>query len=122
MGEEGRVSSLLSFLLSFMYFIPLVGFSLEVSVVLLTLVEDLSVVLYDLSHPDLQLQSFSLSTTSFESVVVLSVMVVVFVVVLRFGFLKPRFAIIRWFQPSTCLSTVLTDAPATRGCWSFLHK
>ncbi len=58
MGEEGRVSSLLSFLLSFMYFIPLVGFSLEVSVVLLTLVEDLSVVLYDLSHLDLQLQCF----------------------------------------------------------------
>jgi hypothetical protein len=50
------------------------------------LVDDLSVVLYDLSHPDLQLQSFSLSTAPFESAAILSMMVVVFVVVLRFGF------------------------------------
>lgn len=44
MGEEGKglVSSLLSSLLSFMYFIAFVGFSLEVSLVFLTLVEDLS--------------------------------------------------------------------------------
>lgn len=120
-GGKDLISSLLSSLFSFMSFIAFVAFWTEVYLVLLTFDEVLSVVLDDLSHLKLQLQCFGFSTAPFLFAAVLPALVAIFVVVLKFSFLKVRSTFLRWFLPPTRLSTALTGAPATRRYQSFLH-
>jgi hypothetical protein len=87
-GGKDLISSLLSSLFSFMFFVAFVAFWIEVSLVLLTFDEVLSVVLYDLSHPKLQLQCFGFSAAPFLFTAIFPTLVAIFVVVLRFDFLK----------------------------------
>lgn len=103
--------------LSFMSFISFVIVWLEVSLVLFTIDEILSVVLYDLSCPKLQPQCFGFSTTPFTFTAVLLMLVADFVKVLRFGFLKIRYTFLRWPLPPTCISIAPTGLPATGRYW-----
>jgi len=82
---------------------------------LFTFIEVLSVVLYNLSHPELQLQCFGVSSALLCLFAdVLPALVAVFVVVLRFFFfLQVRFTFLRWILSPTHLTIVLTGAPAT---------
>jgi hypothetical protein len=53
--------------------------------------------------------------------VVLPALVAIFVVVLRFGFLKARSIFLQWILPPTHLTTVLTGALAIQRCWFFFR-
>jgi hypothetical protein len=50
------------------------------------------------------------------------VLVAIFVVVLRFGFLQAKFTFLRWFLPLMRLTTALIDTPGTQRRRIFLHQ
>jgi len=102
---------------SFMFIFAYVAVWLEVSLALVTFLEVLSVVIYDLSHPNLLpwclgffIELVALSSTF----IVFSPALVVVFQVLRYSFFKDRSTFFRGSLASMRHFTAITSVPASR--------